>query len=52
MTDVLPNVWSTFGRTYALYVGMATAGIGDTVTWTVDIEVLTRSDRANIRVVF
>jgi hypothetical protein len=52
MTDMLPNLWNTFGKTYALYVGVATLGIGDAVTWSVDIEVFTRLERASIRVIY
>ena len=52
VTDVLPFLQNTFGRTYALYVGIATLGIGDTVAWSVDVEVYTRSERASIRVIY
>ena len=42
VTNVLPFLQNTFGRTYALYVGIATLGIGNTVAWLVDVEVYTR----------
>jgi hypothetical protein len=52
VTDIIPNLSRTYGRTYVLYVGVATVGIGDKVTWDVDIEVYSRIDRGNIRLVY
>jgi len=47
-TDVIPRVERTIGRSYVVYVGITTVGIGDTVNWSVTLNTVWRTGYRNI----